>query len=133
MKGWGRSKGGRLGGVMRGWGGCGWRSGGWGGGGGGGRWRWGESGRRRGAWGGRAGRGGEWGWKATRGQKGMDKWGGVKWAEAIKEYLVPGWIGKRANEAYGKTIDAAAAGRLAELIGPDLQRLDNELAKLAMY
>ena len=45
----------------------------------------------------------------------------------------PGLDLRRAAEAYGKTIDPAAAARLAELIGPDLQRLDNELAKLALY
>jgi DNA polymerase-3 subunit delta len=59
--------------------------------------------------------------------------GGVRWCEPIKEYQVMGWITKRATEAHGKTIDAAAAERLAALIGPDLQRLDNELAKLSLY
>ena len=61
----------------------------------------------------------------------LDKTGAIKWAESIKPHLVAGWIAKRAPESAGKAIDPAAATRLGELIGPDLQRLDNEIAKLA--
>jgi len=71
--------------------------------------------------------------KTTRLHKALDKVGGVRWCESIKAHLAPAWIVRRAAEAYGKTIDSATAGRLADLIGPDLQRLDNELAKLALY
>ena len=53
--------------------------------------------------------------------------------EPIKAPYVPAWVDRRAKEAYGKTMEPAAVARLAELIGPDLQRLDNELAKLSLY
>jgi DNA polymerase-3 subunit delta len=71
--------------------------------------------------------------KTTRLHKAIDKMGGVRWCEPIKEYQVPQWIARRAPEAHGKSIEPAAAERLAQLIGPDLQRLDNELAKLSLY
>ncbi len=71
--------------------------------------------------------------KTTRLHKALDKVGGVRWCEAIKEPQVPAWIIKRAKEGYGKNIEPAATELLAELIGPDLQRLDNELAKLSLY
>ncbi len=71
--------------------------------------------------------------KTTRLHKALDKVGAIRWCESIKSYQAPPWIVARAKEAYGKTIDPAAAARLADLIGPDLQRLDNELAKLSLY
>ena len=71
--------------------------------------------------------------KTTRLHKQLDKIGGIRWCEPIKPYQVPAWITRRSAEAYGKTIDPAATTRLADLIGPDLQRLDNELAKLSLY
>jgi DNA polymerase III delta subunit len=71
--------------------------------------------------------------KTTRLHKTLDKVGAVRWAESIKPHQAPPWIVSRAKNAYGKTIDPAAASRLADLIGPDLQRLDNELAKLSLY
>ncbi|MGN6368919.1 MAG: DNA polymerase III subunit delta [Phycisphaerae bacterium] len=71
--------------------------------------------------------------KTTRLHKSLDKIGAVKWAEPIKEHQTPAWIQKRAKDAYAKTIDPPAANLLADLIGPDLQRLDNELAKLSLY
>src|SRR5690606_3912243 len=71
--------------------------------------------------------------KNTRLHKMLDKAGAVRWCETIREQQAPAWISRRAKEGYGKTMDAAAAARLAELIGPDLQRLDNELAKLSLY
>lgn len=42
------------------------------------------------------------------------------------------WITTRAKTIHKLTIDAPAANLLAELIGADLGRLDNELAKLAL-
>jgi DNA polymerase-3 subunit delta len=71
--------------------------------------------------------------KTTRLHKALDKMGWVKWAEPIKEYQAAGWAVKRAKEAYGKGMEPRAAERLGELIGGDLQRLDNELAKLSLY
>jgi DNA polymerase III delta subunit len=71
--------------------------------------------------------------KTTRLHKALDKIGGIRPCTPIKPQFVPPWIARRATEAFGKTIDPAAVARLADLIGPDLQRLDNELAKLALY
>jgi DNA polymerase III delta subunit len=71
--------------------------------------------------------------KTTRLHKALDKMGGVRRADPMKEYEVPPWITRQAKEAYGKGIEPGAVERLAELIGPDLQRLDNELAKLSLY
>ena len=71
--------------------------------------------------------------KTTRLHKALDKLGAVRWCEPIKEFQVVGWLSKRAHEAYGKAMEPAAAERLKDLIGPDLQRLDNELAKLSLY
>lgn len=71
--------------------------------------------------------------KTTRLHKALDKLGAVRWCDPIREPQLPAWIVKRARDAYAKAVDPLAAARLAELIGPDLQRLDNELAKLALY
>jgi DNA polymerase III subunit delta len=71
--------------------------------------------------------------KTTRLHKALDKVGAIRWCESIKPQQAPPWIVSRAKNAYGKAIDPAAATRLADLIGPDLQRLDNELAKLSLY
>ncbi|HVT89770.1 MAG TPA: DNA polymerase III subunit delta [Tepidisphaeraceae bacterium] len=45
--------------------------------------------------------------------------------------LVP-WITARAKDPHKLAIDPAAANLLAELVGKDMGRLDNELAKLAL-
>jgi DNA polymerase-3 subunit delta len=45
---------------------------------------------------------------------------------------LPGWIVQRAKGAHGLVVSGDAAAMLAELIGNDLGRLDNELAKLAL-
>ncbi len=71
--------------------------------------------------------------KTTRLHKALDKVGAVRWCMCIKEGEVPAWIVRRAQEGYGKRIEPAATELLADLIGPDLQRLDNELAKLSLY
>ncbi len=44
----------------------------------------------------------------------------------------PGWIAKRLGE-YGKTVTPAAAGRIFEVIGEDLERLQNEIDKICLY
>lgn len=43
------------------------------------------------------------------------------------------WIRDRAKDTHGKTIDYETSSLLADLIGDDLDKLDNELAKLATY
>jgi DNA polymerase III delta subunit len=47
--------------------------------------------------------------------------------------MVVGWLNRQAMEVYGKSVEPAAAEKLRDLIGPELQRLDNELAKLSLY
>jgi len=71
--------------------------------------------------------------KTTRLHKAIEKAGGFRLAEAIKPHLAPNWVARRAPEAHEKQIEPAAASRLVELVGPELQRLDNELAKLALF
>jgi len=43
------------------------------------------------------------------------------------------WVMKRAQEAYGASIEPRAAAALASVVGPDLRRADNELIKLVSY
>jgi DNA polymerase-3 subunit delta len=54
----------------------------------------------------------------------------------VRAFAVPadlsGWLTKRAA-AYQAEIEPRAAAALAEMVGPDLRRLDNELVKLADY
>ena len=50
----------------------------------------------------------------------------------LYEDRVPGWITVRARK-YGKKIAFPAAQRLVGAVGADLQRVDNELQKLAIY
>ena len=71
--------------------------------------------------------------KTTRLHKAIEKAGGFRLAEAIKPHLASNWVTRRSAEAHGKQIEPAATARLVELVGPELQRLDNELAKLALY
>lgn len=49
-----------------------------------------------------------------------------------KQGELPGWVMRRAREAHGLTMGDDAARVLADLIGADLGRIDNELAKLAL-
>lgn len=43
------------------------------------------------------------------------------------------WVMKRAQEAYGASIEPRAAAALSSVVGPDLRRADNELVKLVSY
>jgi DNA polymerase III subunit delta len=60
------------------------------------------------------------------------KVGVVEKCEPPKEFELPGWITQRAKTVHKITISPDAARLLAERIGADLGRLDNELAKLAL-
>jgi DNA polymerase-3 subunit delta len=71
--------------------------------------------------------------KSTRLHKSLDKLGAVLWCEPVKLGMVVGWLSRQAMDVYGKSIEPAAAEKLRDLIGPELQRLDNELAKLSLY
>lgn len=70
--------------------------------------------------------------KNTRLYKAIDKRGGIVACEPPKQAELAGWIADRAKSTHEVTIEDAAARALADMIGPDLGRLDNELAKLAL-
>lgn len=71
--------------------------------------------------------------KTTRLHKYLEGDGAILSAAEPKPGDIPPWITRRAWEQYQKKMDPTAVGRLAELVGPDLARLDSELAKLALY
>lgn len=60
------------------------------------------------------------------------KHGEVCKCEPPSQAELPGWIIQRGRSTHGLTVTPAAAALLAELIGDDLGRIDNELAKLAL-
>ncbi len=60
------------------------------------------------------------------------KTGQIDECEPPKAYQLPQWIIGRGKSTHKLIVDQAAANLLAELIGADLGRLDNELAKLAL-
>lgn len=62
--------------------------------------------------------------------KAIAKVGAIEKCEAPKD--VPGWVIQHAREAQKIAISADAAKLLVDLVGPDLGRLDTELAKLAL-
>jgi len=68
----------------------------------------------------------------TRIGKLVPKVGVVEKCEPPKEYELPGWITQRAKSVHKINISPDAARLLADRIGADLGRLDNELAKLAL-
>ncbi|MFQ5424827.1 MAG: DNA polymerase III subunit delta [Phycisphaerae bacterium] len=53
--------------------------------------------------------------------------------ETPKQYHLAAWIRGHAPSDHDCTIAADAAGRLADLVGTDLGRIDSELEKLATY
>ncbi len=60
------------------------------------------------------------------------KHGSVEKCEVPKDRELPAWIASRAKSHHKLQIDTGAASLMAELVGADLGRLDNELAKLAL-
>ncbi len=68
--------------------------------------------------------------KNTRIYKLIDKLGGICICEPPRE--LTSWIANRAKTAHGIIFTAEASRLLADLVGSDLGRLDNELAKLAL-
>lgn len=68
--------------------------------------------------------------KTTRIYKLIDKLGGVCTCEPPRELVR--WIADQARNAHGITLAPEAARLLSDLVGNDLGRLDNELAKLAL-
>ena len=70
--------------------------------------------------------------KNTRLYKAIDKRGGIVACEPPKQGELAPWIVSRGRTAHGLKVNDDAARILADLIGPDLGRLDNELAKLSL-
>ena len=70
--------------------------------------------------------------KNQRIYKAIDKLGEVIACEPPKQPQLAGWIITHAKRAHDLIVGGEAAGVLADLIGPDLGRLDNEIAKLAL-
>jgi DNA polymerase-3 subunit delta len=64
--------------------------------------------------------------------KAIAKTGEVIKCEPPKLHEVPGWIIRRAESEHQLKVTSEAANVLSDLIGADLGRLDNELAKLAL-
>ena len=70
--------------------------------------------------------------KNQRIYKAIDKAGEVIACEPPKQMQLPDWIVRHAKSAHKMAVGGEAANVLADLIGPDLGRLDNEIAKLAL-
>jgi DNA polymerase III delta subunit len=68
--------------------------------------------------------------KTTRIYKLIDKLGGICVCDPPRE--LTRWISEQAKNAHGITLTPDAARLLSDLVGEDLGRLDNELAKLAL-
>jgi DNA polymerase III delta subunit len=62
----------------------------------------------------------------------IQKVGAIEKCEPPKEYQLPAWIIARGKDVHKITVAMDAAKLLADRIGADLGRLDNELAKLAL-
>lgn len=72
-------------------------------------------------------------WRPGNLDKAVLKAGGViVKCEAPNDAEAAAWCVTRAKEAHDAVIDRAAAALLVEYLGPDMGRLDGELAKLAM-
>jgi len=72
-------------------------------------------------------------WRPGRLDKVVEEVGGIIKCEAPTEARAVTWCRERCKKAHGCEITAEAAGRLVELIGPELARLDGELGKLSAY
>jgi DNA polymerase III subunit delta len=56
----------------------------------------------------------------------------ARWGDGADEEPVARWLDARAASHHGARLDPAAAELLMEIVGPQLGRLDQELAKLAL-
>jgi len=70
--------------------------------------------------------------KNTRLYKAIAAANGIEECEPPRPRELPGWIADHARHQYNLTLTPPAAAMLADLIGSDLGRLDQELAKLAI-
>jgi len=72
-------------------------------------------------------------WHPGKLDKAVEKVGAILKCEAPGEAKAVSWCLGRCEKEHGCGIDRQAAERLVELIGPELARLDTELAKLAAF
>jgi DNA polymerase-3 subunit delta len=70
--------------------------------------------------------------KNTRLYKAIAAAGGIEECDPPRPRELPAWIIEHARREHSLTMTSAAAAMLADLIGSDLGRLDQELAKLAI-
>ena len=70
--------------------------------------------------------------KTQRIAKLIQKVGSIEECEPPKQAALPQWIVNRGKSVHKLSVDPSAANLLADLIGNDLGKLDNELAKLAL-
>jgi len=73
------------------------------------------------------------GWRPGRLDKAVEKVGAILKCEAPTEAKIVHWCLSRCPKEHGRAIQPRAAEMLVELIGPELARLDTELAKLAAF
>ena len=71
-------------------------------------------------------------WRPGNLDKRIAKVGAVLKCEPLSPAEAIGWVKARCSKRHGTTIAPDAAAILVDFIGPDLGRLDTELAKLAM-
>jgi DNA polymerase-3 subunit delta len=69
----------------------------------------------------------------TRLHKAVARIGRVHKCDPPKGMALANWISEHARREYDKTVDRAAAALLRDLVGDDLQAIDAELSKLAVY
>lgn len=70
--------------------------------------------------------------KTTRIYKLIDKLGGIMDCAPPTAAALSRWISEQAKSVHGITLTSEAGRLLSDLVGDDLGRLDNELAKLAL-
>jgi DNA polymerase-3 subunit delta len=70
--------------------------------------------------------------KTQRIYKMIAKIGRIEACEPLKQHELPGWLTARAKSMHKLNLSREAAVLMAEQVGADLGKLDNELAKLAL-
>lgn len=71
-------------------------------------------------------------WRAGNLDRLIERVGAIIRCEAVDETAAKRWAGRRASARHGVELTAPAAAALVDRVGPNLLRLDGELAKLAL-
>lgn len=72
-------------------------------------------------------------WRKGKLDKLIDKVGGTVKCDVTTDALAMSWACKRCQKRHDAALDAQAARMLVDRLGPDLGRIDTELAKLAVW